>query len=680
LFVAPTRQCSVAAPRWGLRQSTVIEETRVSMQTPRRRPVALLTSLVCALAAMVTMMSASAAQADEVTIANRTQFLDTSGDIVHAHGGGIIQVGRYYYWFGENRNADSSFKSVTVYRSTDLKTWKFRNNALTQSSSPELASSNIERPKVMYNAATGKFVMWMHKETATDYVEARAAVAVSDTIDGDYTYQGSFRPLNQYMSRDITVFVDTDGAGYMISSANENRDLNVYRLTSDYTQVASLVKTWPGDVREAPAMFKRNGVYFMVTSGATYWNPNQQKYSTATSIAGPWSSWQNVGDASGFGSQTTAVLPIQGTETTSYLYLGDRWGPGFGAAYADSQYIWLPLRFPSNTSLAMDGYEKITVDTDTGVVAGVPASYVNLVARHSGKCADVNGASTANNAELLQWTCSSGNNQQITTRTASDGYVQLVLRHSGLCLDVANVSTADNAQVIQWACGNGTNQQWKLQDTGDGYVRISARHSGKCLDVAGASTANGARIKQNTCNVAATSQQWQRSTYVAPPTVTATTDPATPTGQNGWFTQAVNLIVTASDPAGIASTEYRIDGGPWRSYTQLTALQVGAITVDYRATGTAGNVSPIKTITVRSDPYKPTVDAVTDDATATVTLTGNDNHSGVATISYRVDDGGWLTYGGPVTVTGAGKHKVWYRAFDNAGNESATSSVKLQIP
>ena len=491
-----------------LRHGAVIEETRVSTKTPRRRPVALFAALVCAVVAVGTLLGASVAQAASVTITNRTQFLDTSGNVVHAHGGGIIKVGSYYYWFGESRNADASFKAVTVYRSTDLKTWEFRNNALTQTSAPELASSNIERPKVMYNASTGQFVMWMHKETATDYAQARAAVAVSNTVDGNYSYQGSFRPLDQYMSRDINVFVDADGSGYMVSAANENYDLNVYRLTSDYTGVAALVQSWPGDHREAPALFKRNGVYFMVTSGATNWSPNQQKYSTASSLAGPWTAWQNVGDATAFGSQTTSVLPIQGSQATSYLYLGDRWGPGFGATYADSQYIWLPLQFPSSTSLTMAGYDQITVDAATGVVAGVPASYVNLVARHSGKCADVNGASTANNAELLQYTCGSAYNQQFTTRDVGAGYVQLVLRHSGLCLDVASASTANSAQVIQYTCGSGANQQWQLQDAGSGYYRIIARHSGKCLDVAGASTANSARIKQYTCGTA-TNQQFQ---------------------------------------------------------------------------------------------------------------------------------------------------------------------------
>ena len=57
-----------------------------------------------------------------MTITNGTQFTDTGGNAVHAHGGGVLKVGRYYYWFGENRNADNTFRAVSVYRSTDLRT------------------------------------------------------------------------------------------------------------------------------------------------------------------------------------------------------------------------------------------------------------------------------------------------------------------------------------------------------------------------------------------------------------------------------------------------------------------------------------------------------------------------------------------------------------------------------
>src|SRR5262245_23021844 len=83
-------------------------------------------------------------QAASVTIANGTQFRDTANNVVHAHGGGVLKVGNYYYWFGENRNANNTFRYVSAYRSTDLKNWEFRANVLTQSSAAELASANIE--------------------------------------------------------------------------------------------------------------------------------------------------------------------------------------------------------------------------------------------------------------------------------------------------------------------------------------------------------------------------------------------------------------------------------------------------------------------------------------------------------------------------------------------------------
>src|SRR5262245_11575513 len=201
------------------------------------------------------------AGAAPVTVTNGVQFTDASGALLHAHGGGMIKVGSYYYWFGENRNPDATFRAVSVYRSTDLRTWEFRNNVLTQGSAAELAVANIERPKVIYNAATGRYVLWAHWENGVDYGQARTAVAVSDTVDGTYTYLGSFRPLGND-SRDMTVFRDDDGAAYLVSATRVNADLNLYRLTADYTGVASLVRTlWPGSYREAPAMFKRNGVY-----------------------------------------------------------------------------------------------------------------------------------------------------------------------------------------------------------------------------------------------------------------------------------------------------------------------------------------------------------------------------------------------------------------------------------
>ncbi|WP_327342960.1 RICIN domain-containing protein [Streptomyces europaeiscabiei] len=469
-----------------------------------RRAYAMLLALCLALAGA--LVTAGPAQAAAQTVTNATQFTDSGGNALHAHGGGVIKVGSYYYWFGENRNSDNTFRYVSAYRSTDLKNWEFRNNVLTEATAPELATANIERPKVMYNASTGKFVMWMHKENGTDYSEARAAVAVSDTVDGNYTWQGSFRPLGTHMSRDITVFVDTDGTGYMISAARENYDLQIYRLTADYTGIAALVADpWHGGHREAPALFKRGGVYFMLTSGATGWNPNQQQYATATSIAGPWTAMANVGDATTFGSQTAYVLPVQGTSTTSYLYMGDRWGNSFGGTVNDSRYVWLPLTFPTSTTMSMSWSPEVTVDTATGTVSGTSATYNTLIARHSAKCADVTSQSLWAGAQIKQYTCNSGNNQKYWFKSVGSGYYQLMTRHSSLCVQ-ENATT-----VTQEKCNSSsTAQQWSLTTSGS-YVKVVSRATGECLDVNGASTADSAAIITYTCG-SGTNQQWTRGT------------------------------------------------------------------------------------------------------------------------------------------------------------------------
>lgn len=473
-----------------------------SGRRPAGRTGALLLALVLTLAGG--LLAALPARAAAQTIVNGTQFKDTSGAAVHAHGGGVIKVGGYYYWFGEDRNADNTFEYVDAYRSTDLKSWEFRNHVLTRASAAELGTAYIERPKVMYNASTGTFVMWMHKENGVDYSEARAAVAVSDTVDGDYAYRGSFRPLGQYMSRDLTTFVDTDGTGYLVSAARENYDLQIYRLTADYTGVAALVADpWHGGHREAPALFRRGGVYFMLTSAATGWSPNQQQYATATSLAGPWTAMTNVGDSTAYGSQTAYVLPVQGASGTSYLYMGDRWGDAFGGTVDDSRYVWLPVAFPTATTMSLSWSPEITVDAAAGTIGATSAAYETLTARHSGKCADVPGQSLWQGAALTQYTCNGGANQKFWFKSLG-GYYQLTGRGSSLCL------TENATDVTQEDCSGAVSQQWSVTSSG-GYTLLRARATGECLDVSGASAADSAALITYTCNGGA-NQQWTRGT------------------------------------------------------------------------------------------------------------------------------------------------------------------------
>ena len=124
-------------------------------------------------------------------------------------------------------------------------------------------------------------------------------------------------------------------------------------------------------------------------------------------------------------------------------------------------------------------------------------TYYKIVARHSGKALSVQSASTANGADVHQWTYSSATpNDEWSLVDLGNGYHRVVNRLSGKVLSVAGASTANGANVDQWAWANASQQQWQVTDLGNGYHRFTARHSGKVLNVSGASTADGANVDQ----------------------------------------------------------------------------------------------------------------------------------------------------------------------------------------
>ncbi len=278
-------------------------------------------------------------------LSNGEIWKDTDGNDIHAHGGCIIFHDGYYYWYGEDRRADHY---VSCYRSKNLASWEFRNWILGSGSqvkeyrvktrlsllNPDGTKVNIERPKVLFNEKTGRFVMWAHFENGKDYKDAQVAIASCDTPDGNFTYHGSFNPYG-FMSRDCTLFKDEDGTAYFISAARDNADLHVYRLTDDYMNVDKLVnRLWQGEYREAPAVFKHNGTYYMLSSYCTGWAPNQCKYARADRMDGKWSMLEDIGDETTYDSQAAFVL----TPGDRIFYFGDRWG-GNGDKYFESSYV-----------------------------------------------------------------------------------------------------------------------------------------------------------------------------------------------------------------------------------------------------------------------------------------------------------------------------------------------------
>lgn len=314
---------------------------------------------------------------------------DNKGVHINAHGGGMLFQNGQYYWFGEHKiegdAGNRAMVGVHCYSSKDLYNWMDEGIALAVSpdSTNDIAKGCIlERPKVVFNAKTKKFVMWFHLELrGQGYKAARAGVAISDKATGPYHFIKSYRPnagkmpfytestpdsvkvncnlpkdkSEQHfcrdlpggqMARDMTVFVDDDGKAYHIFSSEENGTLDFAELNNNFTgHTGKFARIYAGHFTEAPAIFKRMGVYYMIGSGTTGWDPNPARWLSAPSIWGPWTYRGNPCKGEGaqitFGGQSTYVLPVIGKKD-AYIFMADKWTPKNAI---DGRYLWLPIEF-----------------------------------------------------------------------------------------------------------------------------------------------------------------------------------------------------------------------------------------------------------------------------------------------------------------------------------------------
>jgi len=325
-------------------------------------------------------------------------WFDDKGKHINAHGGGIIFHEGKYYWFGEHKgeHSNAALVGVTCYVSSDLYNWKNEGIALPivtdNDNSPIAKGCTIERPKVIYNEKTKKFVMYFHLELkGKGYSAAQVGVAVSDHITGPYKLLKASRvnaghwPTNMtevqknssikhsdfkdwwtpewtdaikdglfvrrdfeggQMSRDMTLYVDDDSKAYHIYSSEDNLTLHIAELTEDYLNyTGKYIRIEPAGHNEAPAIFKKDGKYFMITSGCTGWAPNAARLLVANNIMGEWTLHPNpcIGRGANltFRSQSTYILPITGKKD-AFIFMADRWIPDNPI---DGRYVWLPIQF-----------------------------------------------------------------------------------------------------------------------------------------------------------------------------------------------------------------------------------------------------------------------------------------------------------------------------------------------
>jgi hypothetical protein len=307
---------------------------------------------------------------------------DDNGVHINAHGGGILEHAGVYYWFGEHKTEGAAGNlaqvGVHVYSSRNLTGWRDEGIALAVTEDPLseiVKGAVIERPKVIYNPRTRKFVMWFHLELkGQGYKAARSGVAVADKVTGPFVYQGSFRPnagvwpvhlaeeekdpaknviardhAAGQMARDMTLFVDDDGAAYHLYASEDNHTLHISRLSQDFLRPAGeYARMMPFGDDEAPAIFKHGGKYYLVTSGLSGWAPNAARSYVASHIYGPWTALGNPVRGTPeqaritFGGQSTHALTLQRQGCARQILMLDIWRPKNAI---DGRYAWLPVEW-----------------------------------------------------------------------------------------------------------------------------------------------------------------------------------------------------------------------------------------------------------------------------------------------------------------------------------------------
>ena len=322
-------------------------------------------------------------------------WYDTDGKRIQAHGGSIIFVNNIFYWYGENKEGITGratgekckfwHHGVKLYSSIDLYNWKDEGYVIKESddpSNPFYPANIMDRPHILYNEKTNKFVMWA-KTSKSDFDSCAFSVCIGDSLK-NMNFIKEVKPKG-FHAGDFDLFIDNNNA-YIVFE-NPHTEMVVIKLTDDYLDVTDEVsshifKECPPFVREAPAYFNYKGIKYLLTSGTTGYYPNKSIVYKMNSIHGKWEEINNPCENdvfnNSFHAQFSSVFKHP-TIKDLYIALGDRWLtdlvldlPNMDEAFyemfsknikekknlynenltdentSEANYVWLPIRFDEN--------------------------------------------------------------------------------------------------------------------------------------------------------------------------------------------------------------------------------------------------------------------------------------------------------------------------------------------
>jgi len=292
---------------------------------------------------------------------------DDKGQIINAHDGGIISFGGTYYWYGmilrpmpvgkKGANGAATTEGISLYSSKDLYHW--HNEGIILKCSDKIndrlrGPMRFERPKIIFNDKTQKFVLWFHYVGYPgDHGDlpglGDAGVATSNSIKGPFSFRGTVRPVDQNASvKDCTLFKDQDGTAYFVydHKDGDNRCLYIVKLSDDYL---TPTKTWSRlencRRKEAPVLIKKNNIYYLITSDMSGWRANPTHVYCSNKALGPYVELSKPcnGPSSeiSYNTQPTYAIERPGSPG-DWILMTERHNT---QNFVNCSYVWLPLVF-----------------------------------------------------------------------------------------------------------------------------------------------------------------------------------------------------------------------------------------------------------------------------------------------------------------------------------------------
>lgn len=278
-------------------------------------------------------------------------------------------------------------------------------------------------------------------------------------------------------------------------------DKNTMKPTGQLYSIAAR-PNHPEHAIEAPNITYKDGYYYLFVSfdkccqgvDSTY----KIAYGRSENITGPYVDKNGVNMMNGGGT-------ILDAGNAQWI------GPGHQDVYNnniivrhayDAQNNGMPRLLINDLYWDANGWP--TYDSNAaGILTG---SKYKLINRGTGKIAEVNAKSTADGADVIQWSDNGGTHQQWTITNLENGYYKLKNVNSSKALEIFGWDTNNSGDAVQYSDLGGNNQQWSFVPLGNGYYKIINRHSGKALDAFGST--NGSDIIQYDYH-GGTNQQWQ---------------------------------------------------------------------------------------------------------------------------------------------------------------------------